>query len=105
MWLHGANRALMRRLQMGQRDANLFLDDFEVCNRYAGGLAAAARVACPATLILGGRDQMTTPKQSAQIAQALGARTVTLAAGHSLMSEVPDALLAALRAAIDQSDT
>jgi pimeloyl-ACP methyl ester carboxylesterase len=103
MWLHGANRALMRRLQMGQRDANLFLDDFEVCNRYAGGLAAAARVTCPATLILGGRDQMTGPKQAAGIATALRARSVTLPAGHAMLSEAPDAVLAALRGAFDAS--
>jgi pimeloyl-ACP methyl ester carboxylesterase len=101
MWLHGANRALMRRLQMGQREANLFLEDFEVCNRYAGGLAAAARVACPATLVLGGRDQMTGPKQAAAIAAALRARTVTLQSGHALMTEAPDAVLAALRGAFD----
>jgi pimeloyl-ACP methyl ester carboxylesterase len=97
MWLHGANRTLMRRLQDGQRETNLFLNDFEVCNRYAGGLAAAARVTCPTTLILGARDQMTGPKQTADIARALRARTVTLASGHSLMTEVPDALLRALR--------
>jgi|NGEPerStandDraft_6_1074524.scaffolds.fasta_scaffold00541_11 pimeloyl-ACP methyl ester carboxylesterase len=101
MWLHGANRILMRRTQMGQRDANLFLTDFEVCNRYAGGLAAAERVACPATLVLGERDQMTGPKQTARIAGALRARTITLPAGHALMTEAPDALLAALRGALD----
>ncbi|MGZ5274402.1 MAG: alpha/beta fold hydrolase [Caldimonas sp.] len=102
MWLHGASRALMRRVQLGQRDANLFLTDFEVCDRYRGGLESAARVTCPATLVLGGRDQMTAPKQSADIARALRARTVTLAAGHALMTEAPDPLLAALRTAIDQ---
>lgn len=100
VWLHGANRALMRRLQMGQRDANLFLNDFEVCNRYAGGLAAAARVACPTTLILGARDQMTASKQASEIARALQATTVTLPSGHALMTEVPDALLSALRLAL-----
>jgi pimeloyl-ACP methyl ester carboxylesterase len=105
MWLHGANRMLMRRVQSGQRDGNLFLTDFEVCNRYAGGLEAAARVACPATLVLGERDQMTGPKQTARIAQALRARTATLPAGHALMTETPEALLAALRAAFDGSHT
>ena len=43
---------------------------------------------------------MTAPKQSAAIAAALRARIVTLASGHSLMSEVPDALLAAVREAL-----
>jgi pimeloyl-ACP methyl ester carboxylesterase len=100
MWLHGANRALMRRVQSAGRGRNTFLGDFEACNRYAGGLAAASRVTCPTTLILGERDQMTGPKQAAAIAAALRARTVTLAAGHALMTEAPDALLAALRGAL-----
>jgi len=105
MWLHGSNRILMRRMQMAQRDANLFLTDFEVCNRYAGGIVAAARVTCPTTFVLGERDQMAAPKQATAIAQALRARTVTLASGHALMSEAPEALLAALRAAFDVCDT
>ena len=99
-WLHGGSRALMRRVQLAQRDANLFLTDFEACDRYRGGLEAAARITCPTTLVLGARDQMTTPKQSAQIALALRARTVSLPAGHALMTEAPELLLGALRAAL-----
>ncbi len=99
-WLHGASRALMRRMQLGQRDANLFLTDFEACDRYRGGLDAAARVTCPTTLVLGARDQMTLPKQSAQLALALRGTTVSLPAGHALMSEAPEALLDALRNAL-----
>ncbi len=63
----------MRRMQAGQTGANLFLNDFEVCDRYGGGLAAAARVTCPATLILGARDQMTMPRQAVDIGAALRA--------------------------------
>ena len=100
MWLHGAARALMRRVQAAQRETNLFLNDFEVCNRYAGGLEAAALVRCPTTLVLGQRDQMTMPKQTEAIARALNADVVRLAAGHQSMAEAPDAVLAALRAAI-----
>jgi len=100
MWLHGSNRILMRRVQAGHKETNLFLDDFAVCDRYANGLVAAARIACPATLVLGARDQMTVPTQTAAIAAALRAKVVSLASGHALMTEVPDALLAALRTAI-----
>jgi len=100
VWLHGADRILARRLQMAQRDANLFLTDFRVCDRYRGGLEAAARVTCPATLVLGARDQMTWPKHASALAEALRARVVTLPTGHSVMSEAPDALLAALREAV-----
>jgi pimeloyl-ACP methyl ester carboxylesterase len=102
-WLPGADRTLMRRVQAGNRDVNLFLNDFEVCDRYAGGLDAAARVTCPATLVLGASDQMTSPKQTATIAAALRARTVVLGAGHALMGEAPDALLAALRGALAET--
>ena len=100
VWLHGADRILARRLQMAQTEANLFLTDFRVCDRYRGGLEAAARVACPATLVLGARDQMTWPKHASALADALRARVVTLPTGHSVMSEAPDALLAAVREAV-----
>ena len=100
MWLHGANRMLQRRMQAAQGEANLFLTDFRACDRYGHGLEAAARVACPTTFVLGDRDQMTSPKLTAPLAEALRARIVTLPSGHSLMSETPDALLAAVREAV-----
>ena len=99
-WLHGASRALMRRVQAGQRGTNLFHHDFGVCDRYAAGLEAAARVTCPSTLVLGARDQMTGPKQARTLAETLRARTVTVEAGHALMAEAPDAVLRALRDAL-----
>lgn len=101
MWLHGANRALMRRTLRGCGQTNLFAHDFGVCDRYDGGLAAAARVTCPAHLILGERDQMTPPKAAREIATALKARIHTVpGCGHSIMLEQPDAFVAALRAAL-----
>lgn len=99
-WLHGANRALMRRVQAGQPGLNLFLHDFQVCDRYAGGLAAAARVTCPAHLVLGQADQMTSPRLAREITAALKARVHMLPCGHSLMFEQPDGLLNALRMSI-----
>ncbi len=102
-WLHGANRALMRRslAQAQQRlGINLFEHDFSMCNRYLGGLEAATRVQCASTLVLGARDQMTLPKAAVEVAAVLKARVVTLPSGHHLMAEVPDALLAACRAAL-----
>ena len=99
-WLHGGDRALMRRVQAGQRDTNLFHHDFSVCDRYAHGLQAAEQVRCPVDFVLGARDQMTVPKQAAELAQALKARVSTVPAGHALMGEAPDAVLAALRRAL-----
>jgi pimeloyl-ACP methyl ester carboxylesterase len=99
-WLHGANRALMRRLQAGDPQVNLFLHDFGVCDRYAAGLQAAARLQCPVDFILGARDQMTPPRQAGELAAAARARVTTLPGGHSLMQEQPDAVLNALRVAL-----
>ena len=118
MWLHGSNRALMRRVLAGASGSgsgsgsgaspraangcefNLFHHDFSVCDRYADGLAAAARVRCPVTMVLGTLDQMTPPRSARELGTALKARTVLLPSGHSLMTEVPDGLLAALREAL-----
>jgi pimeloyl-ACP methyl ester carboxylesterase len=100
MWLQGANRALMRRVQAGQTAVNLFHHDFGVCDRYAGGMEAAAKVQCPVSMVLGERDQMTSPRQTREIAAALKARVHHVAAGHALMTEAPDAVLAALRQAL-----
>ena len=99
-WLHGANRALMRRVQAGQRAVNLFHHDFSVCDAYAGGLVAAQRVECRTRFILGERDQMTPPRHSAELARLLKAQVHLIAAGHALMTEAPDAVLAALRVAL-----
>ena len=96
-WLHGGNRALMRRVQQAQTTTNLFSHDFGVCNGYAGGMAAAARLRCPSTFILGSRDQMTQPRQATALAAACKADVLSIDAGHALMSEAPDAVLDALR--------
>jgi pimeloyl-ACP methyl ester carboxylesterase len=99
-WLHGGALALMQRVQAAQPQANVFRHDFEVCNRYEGGLDAAARVACPVTMILGQADQMTPPRATREIAAALKARVATVPSGHHQLAETPDATLAALRAAL-----
>ena len=104
MWLHGSNRALMRRTLAGPNATgcavNLFHHDFQLCDAYADGLAAAAKVACPVTFVLGDADQMTPPKATREIATALKARVLTLHSGHSQAAEDPDGLLAALKAAL-----
>ena len=96
-WVPGGFRALMRRVHSAQHAVNLFHHDFTLCDAYAGGLQAAAKVQCPVTLILGERDQMTTPRQTREIAQALKARVISVPAGHDLMAEAPEAVLGALR--------
>lgn len=100
-WLHGAGLALMQRMQAGApAGCNLFHHDFSLCDRYPGALGAATRVACPVHLIQGSADQMTPPRATQALAQALHARVHTVPGGHQLMAEAPDATLAALRVAL-----
>ena len=102
-WLRGGSLALMRRLQGRQTAVNLFENDFQVCDRYAGGEAAAARVSCPVHFILGALDQMTLPKHNAVLGSLLKPRVHTVPAGHALIAEAPDAVLAALKLALQPS--
>ncbi len=99
-WLHGGALALKRRVQASAPGLNLFHHDFTICNAYAGGLQAAARVSCPSTLILGRHDQMTPPRATRELAGALRARVVQVPSGHDQLAEAPDATLAALRDAL-----
>ena len=101
MWVHGSNRALMRNTQDGQKELNLFEHDFRLCDAYAGGTAAMAKVNCPTTLIVGERDQMTPPKATKELATLLKAKVVMVPTGHHLMAEAPDAVLAGLREALE----
>jgi len=99
-WLRGGSSALMHRIQ-GDADGNLFEHDFRVCDAYAGGIEAARRVACPAHLIVGSRDAMTPAKATKELAGMLNAAVSRIDSGHALMQEAPDAVLNAMRQAIE----
>lgn len=99
-WLHGSNRVLMRRNQAGWLEGNLFHLEFTMCDRYRGGEAAAGQVRCPVACILGRADQMTPARSGQALARLLRATVHTVPAGHNLMTEAPDEVLAALRAAL-----
>ena len=103
-WMHGGNLALMERMQDGYSGhGNLFEHDFLVCDRYQGAPEAAATVTAAGIrteMILGAKDAMTPPKAAKQLAGMLGARVQTLPAGHSLMTEAPEGMLNALKAAL-----
>jgi len=94
LWMHGGAQRVLQHCAPG-----VLYSDLAACNAYSGALAAAAKVAVPTTLILGERDMMTPAKAGKALAAAIaGARTVVLAgAGHMLMMEQPDGLLAAIR--------
>jgi pimeloyl-ACP methyl ester carboxylesterase len=95
VWLTGNAMRLMERTPAGVLHVDLF-----ACQAYATGLDAAAKVHCPALLILGARDIMAPPKSAQTLIAALAdQRVVTLPdCGHALMAEQPDAVLDALRA-------
>jgi pimeloyl-ACP methyl ester carboxylesterase len=98
--IHGSNRALMRRMQRGYNAGNLFHAAFSACDAYAGFEAAAGKIECPVTLVLGTRDQMTSPQAVAPLVAALKPRVVTLPVGHNLMAEAPDGVLDAIESTL-----
>ena len=93
VWMPGNGRRLLERARPG-----VLFRDLYACNAYRDGLTSAGKVKVPATLVLGERDLMTPAKAGRELAAALpNARVVTLAgAGHMLMSERPDEVLAGL---------
>lgn len=95
MWMLGNAMRLIERCREGVLSADLL-----ACHRYANGLVAAARIQCPALVVLGARDIMAPTRNAEQLIAALAnVRTVTLPeTGHALMAERPDAVLDALRA-------
>lgn len=96
-WLYGASRALMRRVLASNEAVNVFHTGFVACDSYASGLEDMAQVACPTLFILGDQDQMTPPKAAqALVRGAQHGHVVHLHAGHALMTEAPEGVLAAL---------
>jgi pimeloyl-ACP methyl ester carboxylesterase len=94
LWMHGGAQRILERCKPG-----VLFNDLSACNAYQNAVAAAATIKVPATLVLGERDMMTPAKTGKALAAALpSSRTVVLAgAGHMMMAERPDELLAALR--------
>ena len=95
MWMHGGAQRVLQHCAPG-----VLFSDLSACNSYQDALAAAAKITVPTTLILGEKDMMTPAKAGKALAAAIPhARTVLLkGAGHMMMSERPDELLAALKA-------
>ena len=95
LWMLGETERLLERAHPG-----VLFADLSACNNYQDALAAAAKVAVPSRVILGSRDMMTAAKGGKAIAAAIADCRVSMieGAGHMLMSERPDDVLAALRA-------
>jgi pimeloyl-ACP methyl ester carboxylesterase len=99
-WLYGGSRALMRRILQSNPLENVFHIGFSACNDYSQAFEALAQVnkAQAAILFIVGKwDQMTPPKAAQGLINAAPqASVVRVGAGHSIMTEAPDATLAAL---------
>src|ERR1700731_37207 len=94
VWMHSGAQRELEKCRPG-----VLFNDLSACNAYQGALAAAAKITVPATFILGERDMMTPARAGKTLAAALpNSRTVVLSgAGHMMMVERPDELLAALQ--------
>jgi pimeloyl-ACP methyl ester carboxylesterase len=96
VWMHGGAQRTLEAAAPGVLHA-----DLAACNAYRNATTAARGADIPVTLILGERDIMTAAKNGRTLAAAFpNARTVVLkGAGHMLMAERPDDVLAACRGA------
>jgi pimeloyl-ACP methyl ester carboxylesterase len=94
LWMHSGAQRVLEQCRPG-----VLFSDLSACNAYQNALTAAAQIAIPATFILGERDMMTPARAGKALAAALpNSRTVVLrGAGHMMMAERPDELLAALQ--------
>jgi len=95
VWMTGNALRLLERNADG-----VLASDLATCASYANGLAAAAKVRCPALVVTGGRDVMAPSRNARALIDTLtDPEVLTLArAGHAIMAEEPDALLDGLRA-------
>ncbi len=94
LWLMGGCLRLLARGAKGTHAT-----DLAACNAYTDGSAAAAKVRCPALLVIGERDVMTPPQAGQALAAAIAGAEIAMipASGHLMLVEQPDATLDALR--------
>jgi pimeloyl-ACP methyl ester carboxylesterase len=94
VWMLGGAERMLERAAPG-----VIFADLTACNAYQDGLAAAAKVTVPTVFILGSRDLMTPAKGGEALAAVVPHACVRVleGAGHMLMIERPDEVLAALR--------
>jgi pimeloyl-ACP methyl ester carboxylesterase len=94
MWLGGGALRLLEHA-----DAASLAADLAACDAYRGAGAAAAKIGCPALLLLGGADRMTPAAGARAFADRFARARITMLpeTGHLMMAEDPVATLAALR--------
>ncbi len=91
MWMLGANQRLMERQKEG-----VFFTDLNACNNYSLDAALLKELQVPTLIICGDEDKMISAKSSRKLADQINASQLKVikGAGHALMSEAPDEVLA-----------
>ena len=86
-WITGASMRLLETSKPG-----VLGNDLDACNSWENGLNSAAKIKCPALLLLGEDDRMTPAKGAKELSEKLSnSETVILrGAGHMMMIEQPD---------------
>lgn len=94
LWMLGGGERLLETAKAGALSTDLVN-----CNAYAEAEASAAKVACPALLVLGSEDRMTPARAGQKLAALIAGAQVALlpGAGHMMMVEQPDQTLDALK--------
>jgi pimeloyl-ACP methyl ester carboxylesterase len=93
LWISGGAETLWERAAPGVLHADLV-----ACNVYKDAPAAAASATCPTVIVQGSRDIMTPLRSTQTLAKAMPNATLTVldGAGHMLLTERPDEVLAVL---------
>jgi len=89
-WMLGGGLRLMEKAGPG-----VIHTDLKACNEYIEGMEHAARVTCPALLILGERDMLTPVRSAMKVADMLpnAEKVILEGSGHALLAERPDPVL------------
>jgi pimeloyl-ACP methyl ester carboxylesterase len=92
LWLMGGGHRLLERAAPG-----VLAIDLAACDTYDAA-PVAAKIDCPALLLLGERDRMTPPDKAKKLSESIpDCRTIILPnVGHMMMSEAPDSVIDAL---------
>jgi pimeloyl-ACP methyl ester carboxylesterase len=93
----GIGQRLMQRMQM-RHGVGVLPSDFAACNAYTASLGRAATLKAPCLVMNGANDSMTPAKAARALAASIAQSHCEILpdCGHALMSEQPDAVLAAL---------
>lgn len=83
-WLQGVNWRTTAAVGL-----DVYADDFVACDTWAAAPERAAAVTCPALVVSGRLDRMTTVRGGAAMADLLGCEHVVLDAGHQFPQEAP----------------